>query len=133
MAFSGPQSDQLAIRQLLNAYDDAVAMRDVEAWASAWTPDAQWNIAGKSASGVEALKTLWLSIMAQTQFVALSSTPGLIEVVGDEARGRVHTAETIFFGDGSEKRFWGRYEDTLRRTNGEWRFSIRTYQMLRQA
>ena len=42
MGFTGPLEDRLAIRELIDDYNDAVARFDAEAWGDTWTDDAEW-------------------------------------------------------------------------------------------
>jgi hypothetical protein len=44
MPFSGPAEDRLAIRDLIDAYADAVTRNDGHARASTWAEDGEWLI-----------------------------------------------------------------------------------------
>ncbi|MFN7174902.1 MAG: nuclear transport factor 2 family protein, partial [Thermaurantiacus tibetensis] len=44
--FTGELADRLAIRERIEAYNDAVFRRDAEDWAACWAEDAVWEVAG---------------------------------------------------------------------------------------
>ena len=46
MISSGPIEDRLAIRELVDSYNDAVMRTDGEAWAENWRDDATWELPG---------------------------------------------------------------------------------------
>lgn len=125
-------ADRMAIRELVEAYGDAVAMRDAAAWGATWTDDAAWHIAGTSVSGRAAIVAHWQMLMdgfAHTDFVM---TPGPIVVTGDRATLRVHVAEELWDHAGARISLRGRYDDVAVRTADGWRFASRTYTIIRQ-
>jgi len=44
MSFSGPAEDRLAIRELIEAYADAVTRNDATAWIATWAEDSIWSL-----------------------------------------------------------------------------------------
>ena len=46
MISSGPLEDRLAIRELVDSYNDAVMRKDGDAWAENWRDDATWELPG---------------------------------------------------------------------------------------
>ncbi len=44
MPFTGPAEDRLAIRELLEAYADAVNRCDAVGWGATWAEDAEWSL-----------------------------------------------------------------------------------------
>ena len=46
MISSGPVEDRLAIRELVESYNDAVMRFDGDAWAENWRDDATWSLPG---------------------------------------------------------------------------------------
>src|SRR3546814_12693675 len=46
MPFEGSFEDRLALRDLLDAYADAVNRADSEAWAATWDDGGRWSLPG---------------------------------------------------------------------------------------
>ena len=56
MISTGPTEDRLAIRELVESYNDAVMRFDADAWGSNWAPDGVWSLPGRGeVSGREAI------------------------------------------------------------------------------
>lgn len=132
MSFTGPIEDRLAIRELLDAYNDAVARVDAEAWRETWAEDACWELMGNSVRGRDAIVKLWTQTMQAFELVIFQTAPGALEVWGDEAQGRVFAREELLLKDGSRRHVHGRYDDVYTKTGGAWRFRTRRYQVLSQ-
>ena len=49
MISSGPLEDRIAIRELVESYNDAVMRFDGDAWADNWRDDATWHLPGVAA------------------------------------------------------------------------------------
>ena len=139
MAFIGPLEDRIAIRELIDAYSDAVMVRDAEAWGLCWAQNAYWSLpefpGHEEFIGRDAIVAGW--IMSMTMYSSLTdfskpmiytSVPGAIKVDGDTAIARVYTSE--IYADpatGIEHRVRGRYDDTLARIDGSWLFTCLLY------
>jgi hypothetical protein len=54
-----PAEDELAIRNLVARYHDAVCRSDADAWAATWAGDAQWHLGEQTISGRDAIVDLW--------------------------------------------------------------------------
>lgn len=132
MSYSGPVEDRLAIRELVETYNDAVFRRDAEAWGGTWADDAIWDFMGHSLSGKETIVGTWIQAMKTFDYVAFNALPGAINVNGNEATARVYVQEVLKTKDAPLNRVEGLYEDTLRKEDDVWRFTRRTYQILRQ-
>ncbi len=142
MAFTGPWQDRLAIRELIDAYSDAVMVRDADAWGETWAKDAYWSLpefpGHEQFIGREAIVAGWGVSMtmyaSMTDFslpMIYQALPGAIEVAGDRATSRVYTSE--IYRDpatGIEHRIRGRYDDELRRIDGRWLFTRRDYRVI---
>jgi ketosteroid isomerase-like protein len=142
MAFTGPWPDRLAIRELIDAYSDAVMVRDAAAWGETWAKDAAWSLpefpGHEQFIGREAIVAGW--VMSMTMYASMTdfsvpmiyqAIPGAIEVVGDRATARVYTSE--IYRDpatGIEHRVRGQYDDQLRRIDGRWLFTRRDYRVI---
>lgn len=130
MPFTGPAEDRLAIRELLDAYSDAVCEVDAVAWGALWAEDAEWSLPDYpeigTTKGRTAIVGMWIEAMKGYPGVIFVTTPGSIEVDGDRAIVRCYTSE-VFDQDGSTKRDRGRYEDVCIKVDGKWLFKSRSF------
>lgn len=144
MAFSGPFEDRMTIRELMETYAHGVMNRDAEIWGSVWAEDAYWALPeypdlggfdGKPAivaGWVESMKHYGLA--NNTRPMVYVMTPGAIEVDGDRATAVAYTSE--IYDDpqsGATIRARGRYDDELRRIDGQWLFTRREYRIMHAA
>lgn len=125
--FTGPESDRLALRELLDRYSDAVIRRDEAAWGATWAEDGVWRLRGEPVIGREAIVALWSKAMAGYEAVWFSAFPGEIAVTGDTARLRTHTFEYLVPSGGTGRLQSGIYEDRAVRTAEGWRFAERSF------
>lgn len=123
----GSTEDRLAIRELLDAYGDAVVRRDAEDWVMTWAPDGLWSIRGSEIQGRAALRETWLKAMAAYSFIAFTSYPGHIQVDGTGARVRTQTNEWLTLVGGLARRQHGTYTDRLVKLDGRWYFAHRSF------
>ena len=123
----GPSEDRLAIRELIDAYGDAVCRRAADDWVATWAPDGVWLIRGREIRGHAALRSAWTQAMEAFRFVSFSGYPGAIEVHGDTVRARVQTTEWLSPVDGRPRRQHGSYADDLAKIEGHWRFARRSF------
>ena len=130
MAFEGPADDRLAIRELIDAYGDAVCRQDADAWVATWAPQGRWLIRGATITGHEALRATWVHAMAAYRFVSFAACPGAMLVAGDAAQLRVQTTEWLVPLDGPARLQHGSYEDALVRIGGRWLFAQRSFTVL---
>ncbi len=131
MAFSGPDADQLAIRNLHDSYADAVFRRDASDWGSNWAIDGRWHLMGTTVEGRDNIVGMWNGAMAGFAFVAFFAQPGAIEIDGDHATGRVFTHEVLETQEGDIRRPVGRYDDVYVKRDGKWLYEERIYTMLK--
>ena len=127
MPHTGPTEDRLAIRELIDAYGDAVCRRNADDWVMNWAPDGVWFLRGNEIRGHAALRDTWLKAMAAYSFIGFSSYPGAIAVNGDTARVRVQTNEWLTTVEGRTRRQHGTYEDRLVKIGGHWHFAQRSF------
>jgi len=128
---SGPLEDRLAIRELVESYNDAVMRFDGEAWALNWTDDAVWILPGAGeVSGRDNVHTRWKAAMAGFSFVGFFASAGPIVVEGDTARGTWYQQEFLHEKDGVTRAVTGRYTDDYVKTDGRWFFKRRVYEIL---
>lgn len=130
MAFIGPFEDRLAIRELWDAYSDAVCRFDAEDWAALWVEDSSWHLPDYpeygATEGKSAIVEMWTTAMKDYPGIIFVTTPGSIEIDGDSARATCYTSE-VFDQDGQCHRHRGYYEDTLVKVEGQWLFKSRSF------
>jgi ketosteroid isomerase-like protein len=137
MAFTGPAEDRLMIRELIEAYADAVNCRDAEAWGALWASDSTWSMPDYpefgTVRGRETIVKTWVSAMALYPGVVFAATIGAIEVNGSEATARSYTSEVYDDSSGVTKRDRGTYLDRLVKIDGRWYFASRSFRNTHRA
>lgn len=130
MSFTGPAQDRQEIRELLDAYADAVTRNDADAWAATWAEDSQWSMPDYpefgTTTGKDAIVAMWLEAMKGFPGIMFQAWPGAIEIDGDTAQVRSYTAE-VYDQDGLTKRDRGMYEDVCVKIDGRWLFKSRSF------
>ena len=130
MPFTGPAEDRLAIRELLEAYADAVCRRDADDWGATWADDAEWSLPDYpeigTTKGKPAIVAMWTEAMKGYPGIRFQSWLGSIEVQGDRATMRSYTAE-VYDQNGITMRDMGEYEDECVKVNGTWLFASRSF------
>jgi ketosteroid isomerase-like protein len=138
MAFTGPIHDRIAIRELMDTHAHGVMTRDAAAWGEIWADDASWSLPDYPDLGVfegkAAIVAAWSASMERyglencTKPMLYFMQPGSIEVEGDSASAVAYTIE-VYDDPDSGKRIHttGRYNDELRKIDGQWRFTKRAY------
>lgn len=133
MAFTGPFEARLAIRELLEAYADAVTQRDPEAWGATWAEDGEWSLPDYpeigTTRGRDAIVAMWVEAMKAYPGIMFEAWPGSIEVDGDSAVMRSYTAE-VYDQQGITVRDRGVYEDRCVRIDGKWLFQSRSFRKI---
>ncbi|MEO0033545.1 MAG: hypothetical protein RIS94_3303 [Pseudomonadota bacterium] len=138
MPFTGPLEDRTAIRELMDTHAHGVMTKDADLWGSIWADDAQWELPDYPDLGVftgkDVIVSGWVESMKHygldncTKPMIYFMQPGSIEVEGDRASAVAYTIE--IYDDpatGNRIRTTGRYEDELRRIDGAWKFTRRSY------
>ena len=130
MPFTGPIEDRLAIRELLDAYSDAVCQNDAAAWGALWAEDAEWSLPQYpeigTTHGRAAIVAMWVEAMKGYPGVIFVTTPGSIEVDGAQAVVRCYTSE-VFDQAGATHRDRGHYDDLCVKVDGRWLFQRRSF------
>ncbi|MDE2404891.1 MAG: nuclear transport factor 2 family protein [Sphingomonadales bacterium] len=130
MAFTGPFEDRLAIRELLDAYADAVTQRDADAWGATWAEDSTWSMPDypefPTQHGRANIVALWVEAMKAYPGVMFEAWPGSIAIDGDTATVRSYTSE-VYDQGGTTMRDRGIYDDVCVKIDGQWRFRSRTF------
>lgn len=133
MAFTGPLEDRILIRELHGQYADASFRADKQGWLDCWTQDCVWatgsfgDFAGKAAMAAQ-WDTLWEGMTD----LAFFTETGAVEVTGDSATARCYVREVFILKDGTQMALIARYDDTLRREDGAWKFVRRAYTILQR-
>ena len=129
---SGPIEDRLAIRELLEAYCEAVFHKDADAWGAIWADDAVWNLAGHDIAGREAIVGAWKQAMGMFRHVSFFVMPTWIKVDGDTATGRSYTNEFLVDTEGTGRHIVGLYDDEFKKIDGRWRIAVRRYSLMHE-
>jgi uncharacterized protein (TIGR02246 family) len=123
--------DELAIRNLVARYADAASRRDPDAWISTWSADCTWDLGGgRVTHGHDETLSLWRASIAKYPWVVQVPASGLLEEVDGAARGTWYVLEWNHLTDGSGVMHVGHYRDRYERTDGEWRFATRRFQLI---
>jgi uncharacterized protein (TIGR02246 family) len=131
MISSGPVEDRLAIRELVESYNDAVMRLDADAWAANWTDDAIWSLPGMGdVAGKANFVPMWQQMMASFSFVGFFASAGPIVVSGGTAHATWYQQEFLHGKDGTKRAITGRYEDDYVKRDGRWYFAKRVYSVL---
>jgi len=129
-----PLTEELALRDLVHRYADAVSRRDSAAVAGAFTDDGVWIVPGygepRGRAEIAAFLDDLLGSWATIVHALLSGRVHLDATDHDRATGRWYIAEFGQRGDGVEVFFAGVYHDEYARVGGLWRFARRRYDSL---
>lgn len=131
MLFEGPLEDRIAIRDLLDAYADAVSRCDASDWGELWAEDSVWSLPDypefPDTKGKAAIVEMWVGAMSSYPGIMFQAWPGSIKIDGARATVRSWTSE-IYDKDGKVHRDRGRYEDVCVKVDGRWLFQSRSFQ-----
>jgi ketosteroid isomerase-like protein len=131
MISSGPLEDRLAIRELVDSYNDAVMRFDGEAWASNWTDDATWSLPGAGdITGKDNFFPIWQGAMDGFSFVGFFASAGPMVIDGDTAHATWYQQEFLHEKTGTKRTVTGRYEDDYVKVDGRWFFKKRVYSIM---
>lgn len=134
MSFTGPFEDRLAIHELVASYADAITVRDGDAWKSLWAEDSEWCLplipGMESIKGRDAIYGAWSAAMKDFPEMVGAASLGMLEVTGEEAKGRAYPRELIISPDGTTSTDYGRYDDEYIKQDGRWLFKSRTHSIL---
>jgi uncharacterized protein (TIGR02246 family) len=129
MTWQGPIEDRLAIRELVESYNDAVMRGDAEAWADHWAEDGVWALPWtEEIRGRDAIVALWTQVMGNLQVDGFFASAAHVELDGDRGTGRWYQQEHLQV-DGQHHQVIGEYDDEYVRQDGRWRFARRIYKV----
>lgn len=122
--------DELALRNLMGRYADAVNRRDADAWVATWAVDGVWNLLGNPVSGRDNILTLWQQMMGSFEFALMLPSSCLFQVNGDTASGHWYLHEYTRDLQGTATTVLSRYLDTYVKQGGQWLFQSRHYSFI---
>jgi ketosteroid isomerase-like protein len=132
VAFLAPATD-IALRQLVSRYCDAVVRNDTDDFTALWSADSVWDL-GTPAVGREAVATLFQKVMKSFTWLVQSAPNAVFEV--DEAAGvgtgRVTITEQFKRARGGPGTLVGVYHDRYVRQAGGWLFAERRLEIIDQ-
>ncbi len=123
-------ADELALRELVARYADAVCRRDTAAWRATWAADGEWQIMGQTVQGRDEIVALWERFMAGIPQVIQIPHEGLIEIDGARASLRWYVTEQGKLADGSALVMTGVYLDECVKEDEVWLFAKRVFHSL---
>jgi ketosteroid isomerase-like protein len=123
-------ADELAIRDLVACYADAVIRKDPVAWRETWAEDSTWIVGGQPTEGREAIVAQWNGLMSLFEFITQLPQHGRIEIDGDRATGRWYVNELGRPLGGEPNLTMGVYHDRYARLASGWRFQRRRFDLL---
>ncbi|TCM17052.1 ketosteroid isomerase-like protein [Novosphingobium sp. PhB165] len=130
MAFAGMLEDRLAIRELYGAYSAAAMSEDRDLYLSFWAEDGVRLSRDAEACGKAAIAEQWDGIWSIVGQMGFFTEIAAITVEGTTASAQVYCREIVVLKDGRVWKLIGRYDDTLEKQAGEWRFKRRVYEIV---
>jgi uncharacterized protein (TIGR02246 family) len=125
-------ADELAVRNLVAEYIDAVNRFNGDDWIATWAEDATWYLMGMEVVGREAILGLWQGAMGSFDFAIMMLNSGTIQIDGDTATGRWYITEHTKPTEGDAALVLGVYDDTYKKVDGKWLFNSRHYNVMYQ-
>ena len=122
-----PLEDELALRNLMGRYADAVNRVDADAWIGTWAEDAIWNLLGNPVSGRDNILALWKQMMSSFEFALMLPGSCLFEVDGNTASGHWYLHEYTRDPEGNASTILSRYVDTYVKQDGQWLYKSLDY------
>jgi len=121
-------ADDLAIREVVHRYADAVVHRNAEQWGSCFADDATWDLGRAKANSRAEAVDLFVRAMGNMQAVVQVVHNGAARGTDDpdRATGRWYIEERYRLADGTPGILAAHYDDEYARgVDGEWRFASR--------
>ena len=122
--------EELALRNLMARYIDAVNRYDEPAWAATWAENSVWNLLGNPVEGRDNILALWRQMMQTFEFAIMMPSSSLFEIDGDTARGHWYLHEYTRDLEGTATTVLSRYLDTYVKQDGEWLYQSREYNFI---
>jgi ketosteroid isomerase-like protein len=125
-------NDELAIRDLVARYIDAVNRYNPSDWAATWSESASWNLMGMEVAGRDAIVELWSGAMSGFEFAIMMLNSGTLDIDGDTVSGRWYVTEHLKPVEGDANITLGVYDDRYVREGDQWLFARRHYNVMYQ-
>ncbi|GLZ84451.1 hypothetical protein Pres01_05020 [Metapseudomonas resinovorans] len=121
--------DELNIQKLTAAYSHAIMRLDARAAAATYAENGILSaFYAPDIIGRQAIAKILTTTLSPIQFICQTSTAGVIDVDGDQARASWTITELLRFRDKDELACcFGLYEDVLERHPGGWHFVSRRF------
>ena len=127
-------ADELALRNLVARYADAVTRMDSGALREMFTPDAEWIVTGHGEPrGHDEIVAFLDGLLANWNGIVHALLSGTVTFDATDpfrATGRWYISEFGQMKSGDEVFFAGVYHDEYTRDVGSWRFARRRYHSL---
>ena len=121
---------EIALRNLMSRYVDAVHRLDAAAWAATWSEDACWNLLGTDVNGKASIVALWQQMMGGFEFALIARWSCRFGIYGDTASGHWYLQEITRDREGKSSNIISRYLDTYCRRDGQWLYQSRRYSFI---
>ncbi len=118
-------ADTLEILQLAARYNHAIDYGDPEAWAGTFAQDGVFNSGPKPVTGHEALAQFAAGFATNMAGARHWTNNHVVDINGDEATHSCYL-NLVQTKDGSSSIVSGRYDDTLKKIDDQWRFTTRS-------
>ncbi len=130
VATIAPATD-IALRQLVSRYCDAVVRKDGEAFAALWAADALWGLK-QPVTGRDAIRETFDRMIGTYKWFVQTAPNAVFEVdeASGTASGRVTVVEQFDKKRTGPGTFVGVYHDRYVRTGGQWLFTERTMETI---
>jgi ketosteroid isomerase-like protein len=122
--------DEIALRNLMARYADAVNRADADAWIATWAEDGEWSVLGNPVTGRADILNLWQGMMASFEFALMMPSSCLFTVTGNTASGHWYVQEHTRDAKGNTGTVLGRYLDTYIKQDGQWLYQSRQYSFI---
>jgi ketosteroid isomerase-like protein len=122
--------DRLAIRELIEAYSDALNLRDFTTMAKLFEEDSVWQVGAPFNLRFEgtAIATNIAAMVRNFPFLVQMTHGIVVELMGNSATARTTVHEVGQAADStSGLNSFGIYYDELVRTSDGWRFAVRRF------
>lgn len=121
-------ADQLAIRDLLADFGDAVNRMVATDAGALFTSDGEWVVSGWGEHrGRDEIVAFLAGLLDRWDVFLHLVHSGRVDLDGDRATGRWYISEFGRLKDGTEVKFAGVYRDDYVRGDSGWRFARRRY------
>lgn len=120
---------KLAIQDLHGRYTDAFYRKSEADYRDCWASDGEWIAFGRSTRGRDNIAEFWRSLMKDRHNILHSPIASIVEVEGEEARGRIYVSESVRATDGKPRIVLGIYHDEYKVEDGRWRFARRWWNL----